>query len=299
MRSYSSRPFAGATDLRQMQAAVAQAFSHTQLRVGDVAWLARRGGERDLSGEIHLWESGSGEVVAWTFFRPNGGFNLFVSPGWEDGVLVSEMLDVIEEAVRRCHPESTYTYGIDITRSASDISLAAELERRGFEAQRSGGVLTRSVSPRAMAEPAVPPVYRLGAVLTSGEIAGRVAASRAAFASSDLTIAHYRHVRGTWPYRPELDRIAVTDDGEVVAFCTAWLDEDNTAGLLEPVGTHPDHRRRGLGSAVCLDALGALAAAGARTVEVGYNTDAAYAMYRSIGFEPSRQNVSFRRACRV
>src|SRR5439155_22625088 len=98
----------------------------------------------------------------------------------------------------------------------------------------------------------------------------------------------------TWPYRPKLDRIALTDDGEVVAFCTAWLDEENAAGLLEPVGTVSDHRRKGLAAAVCLDALHALRAAGARTAQVASETDAAAATYASIGFELAADDVQYR-----
>jgi ribosomal protein S18 acetylase RimI-like enzyme len=80
-----------------------------------------------------------------------------------------------------------------------------------------------------------------------------------------------------------------------VAFCTAWIDEENASGLFEPVGTDPAHQRRGLGKAVCLDALRALRNAGARTAQVGYVSDAAGALYRAIGFEDKWQDLSFRR----
>ena len=75
----------------------------------------------------------------------------------------------------------------------------------------------------------------------------------------------------------------------------AWIDDENASGLFEPVGTHPDHQRRGLATAVCLDALRALRDAGARTAQVGYVTNAAHAAYRAIGFEPAWQELSFRR----
>jgi len=39
------------------------------------------------------------------------------------------------------------------------------------------------------------------------------------------------------------------------------VDDENAAGLFEPVGTHPAHQRRGLARAVCIDALHALRAA--------------------------------------
>ena len=92
-----------------------------------------------------------------------------------------------------------------------------------------------------------------------------------------------------------LDRIALTDTDEVVAFCTAWLDEQNASGLLEPVGTYPAHQRRGLASAVVTDALLALREAGARTAQVGFGSEAGYATYRAAGFERSGAELAFRR----
>jgi GNAT superfamily N-acetyltransferase len=137
--------------------------------------------------------------------------------------------------------------------------------------------------------------YRLGWVQTRDRMLGRVAAQQAAFAPSDLTVERYERVQRTWPYRAALDRIVLADDDVVVAFCTAWLDDENGAGLLEPVGTHPAHQRRGLAKAVCADALRALRKAGARTAQVCFGSEAGHTTYRSIGFECSAMDTVCRR----
>jgi len=272
-----------------MQVAVAGSIATTSLRGGDVAWLARHATHRQLSLGIRIWDKDGGGMVGWTFFQTNGSFILFVASGHGDPTLIDEMLDVIEDTGRAAvaagdHLPSIHTYGIDPARSAEDRALAAALEGRGFEPDPSstGGLLRRSLD--SLPPPVVPAGYRLGPVDSPAQVLGRVEAHRAAFAPAALTLEKYERVRKTWPYRSELDRIATTDDGLVVAFCTAWIDEQNATGLLEPVGTHPDHQRRGLASAVCLDALQALRDAGARTAEVAFATEAALATYRSIGF---------------
>jgi ribosomal protein S18 acetylase RimI-like enzyme len=297
---HSGRAYAGADDLRRMQATVAAAFATTGLRVGDLAWLSRQQTHRHLSLDIRLWEDGDGQVVGWTFFRVNGGFNTFVAPGYGDPAFVDELLDVIDEAARTAVAAGDaltglyYTYGVDLARSEEDRALATALQRRGFAPVPStGGVLRRDLD--RLPPPAVPAGYRLRAVETPAHVLGRVEAHRAAFAPSDVTQKMYERVRRTWPYRPELDRIATTEDDEVVAFCTAWIDEENAAGLLEPVGTHPAHRRRGLAKAVCLDALRALRDAGARIAEVGFENTAAFATYQSIGFARIAEDLVFRR----
>ena len=75
-------------------------------------------------------------------------------------------------------------------------------------------------------------------------------------------------------------------DGALASFCTIWLDEANRAGVFEPVGSHPDHRRRGLGRAVMWEGLQRLREWGATSaaVDTGYRAPAV-AFYRAVGFE--------------
>ncbi|MGE3912134.1 MAG: GNAT family N-acetyltransferase [Chloroflexota bacterium] len=278
---------------------MADAYAITSLRVGDVAWLTRYHSHRELSLHIRLWEDWAGQVVGWTYLRERGGFNLFVAPGQAGNGLLDSMLAEIDAQAQAGisagdPPVSLYTYGVDVSRSPEDRVLAATLERHGFSEQPStGGVLMRSLDD--LPAPVLPPGYRLAWADTQKQILGRVEAQRAAFAPSDFTLDRYQRVRGRWPYRPELDRIILTDDGTVAAFCTAWLDEQNAAGLLEPVGTHPAHQRRGLARAVCLDAMHALRAAGARTAQVGFSTPAALATYASLGFTWIAADTVYRR----
>jgi predicted N-acetyltransferase YhbS len=295
----AGRPYAGAADLRRMEAALAAAYGGTSLRVGDLAWLSREHTHRELSLDIRLWEDAQGRLIAWTWFRPDGEFNAFVAPGAGHAALFDELLAVVDAAARAAvaagdPPVGLATYGIDPARSAEDRGLAAALRRAGFRPDPdAGGVLTPSLE--RLPEPVLPAGYRLGWVQTRAHLLGRVEAHRAAFAPSELTARKYERVQRTWCYRPELDRVVLTGADEVAAFCTAWLDAANAAGLLEPVGTAPAHRRRGLARAVCTDALRALRTAGARTAQVGFGSAAAYATYRAAGFARRGADLAFRR----
>ncbi len=44
--------------------------------------------------------------------------------------------------------------------------------------------------------------------------------------------------------------MAKTANGVLAALAVTWYDDVNRTGLLEAVGTHPDHQQRGLGRAV-------------------------------------------------
>src|SRR6185295_4769368 len=108
----------------------------------------------------------------------------------------------------------------------------------------------------------------------------------------------YRNVLQTWPYRADLDCIAVAPDGRVAAYCLAWLDDRNRAGELEPVGTHADFRRLGLASAVCTFALQRLRDEGAERAVVCARGDAAHSapklLYESLGFRPHARTITYR-----
>jgi GNAT superfamily N-acetyltransferase len=297
----TDRAYASAADLRRMEELLARAYTSTSLRVGDMSWMSRDHTHRELSLDIRLWESSSGDLVAFAFFRANGEFNLLVAPDsryTSEAWLFDELVGFVESAARESvaagdPPMVLNTYAIDPSRSVVDRSLAAALERAGYQRDDSGssGVLERSLE--ALPEPPLPAGYHFDWVRTPELMAGRVEAHRAAFAPSDLSIKRYARVQRTWAYRAELDRLVVTAAGEVVAFCTAWLDELNGAGLLEPVGTHPGHQQRGLARAVCLDACRSLRVLGARRAQVGYTTSPAFATYTSAGFSAKVHELSY------
>jgi mycothiol synthase len=76
----------------------------------------------------------------------------------------------------------------------------------------------------------------------------------------------------------------VAPDGELAAFCTVWFDDMTRTGAFEPVGTAPDHQRRGLGKAAMSEGLRRLKQLGARTAYVASFSPAAHATYESVGF---------------
>ncbi len=121
MPLHASRPYAGGADLRRMETGLAHAYGRTSLRVGDLSWLSREHTHRELSLDIRLWEDHAGQLIAWTYFRANGEFNVFVTPDAGDAgqaALFDELLGVIEEAARASigagdPAVSLSTYGVD------------------------------------------------------------------------------------------------------------------------------------------------------------------------------------------
>ena len=86
-------------------------------------------------------------------------------------------------------------------------------------------------------------------------------------------------------YRPDLDLAVIAPDGTFAAYATVWWEPVNRYIIFEPVGTHPDHRRRGLASAVMAEGLRRTAVLGAETAYVGSGAGKpSNVLYESLGF---------------
>ena len=87
-------------------------------------------------------------------------------------------------------------------------------------------------------------------------------------------------------YREDLDIVAVGPDGGFTAFCTARIDPLSKIAELEPVGTHPDHRKRGWARAVICESLKRLEKYEPSAIVIlgAAPTDGARRLYESVGF---------------
>ncbi|RPJ27607.1 MAG: GNAT family N-acetyltransferase [Chloroflexi bacterium] len=94
----------------------------------------------------------------------------------------------------------------------------------------------------------------------------------------------YKNIQRVPLYRRDLDLVVVSPNGELSAFCTVWFDSVTRSAEFEPVGTHPDHQKRGLGKAVMTEGLRRAQKLGATLATVSSYSPAAHALYESMGF---------------
>jgi predicted N-acetyltransferase YhbS len=167
-----------------------------------------------------------------------------------------------------------------------DTALRSALAVRGAVEHPEHREPNARLQGLAELEPPVPAGYRLTSVADENDLA-RI---------DRLLWRGFGH-DGPWPssgvegrrftqsapnFRPELTIVAVDARGEHAAFCGVWVVPQHRLAYVEPVATDPDHRRRGAGRAVVLEALRRAGVTGADVAWVGADMP----FYRALGFEP-------------
>jgi mycothiol synthase len=299
MRAHQSRSFAGDADLGRMEALVIEACAHFgpnfECAMGDLGWRLHRASTVCPEANIRLWEDESRVLVGFAWFIPNGDIDLVVYPRDWCAEIVPEMLEWAEERFQMPGATDRPDRTLVAWSLASNTPLTDELRRAGLVPNGHAYLhlwcsLASTLSPVALT-----PGYSIRSVFGLAEAAARAALRRAAFPHSHMTTESYSRLMATCHYRPKLDMVAVTPQGEFAAMALAWFDAHNKTGELEPVGTHPAHRTRRLASAASEEAMRRLHEHGAHAVIVYAEAEnfASVEMYRRLAFTVVDTNHGF------
>ena len=245
-----------------------------------------------LETDVFLWEDRAGELVAVLNREAPGSVFLQIHPDHVTNDLVVEMIETAEKHLTVPTADGHRRHHVWV--ESEDVQFKDMLAGHGYklavgkyaEKQRRRD-LSAPVATVAPAEG-----YRIRPLGDIDEHSARCWLSWKAFhpdePDADFVDGWYVNIQRAPLYRRDLDLVAVAPDGELAAFCTIWYDDVTRTGLFEPVGTHPDHRQRGLGKAILTEGLIRLHRLGAALAYVGSYTDPAHALYASVGFETYR-----------
>jgi ribosomal protein S18 acetylase RimI-like enzyme len=290
------RDFSGPADLRAMQHLASRLWSpSSRFHPGQLAW-SRYYRPVEPTGlddgeAIALWTDG-GEVVGFGWAEAPDWLELQVDPARPD--VAAEVVDWFEE-VSDAETQSALVMEGDVAEQA----LAAA----GFEPQPDEPFFAHHLVDLVDLPPApAVPGYRFRHV-EPHEARARAAVHAASWSDvgpSKVDQRAYEQLMAAWPYRHDLDWVAIDTDGTMVASALVWLDPAHGAGLVEPVGCVPGHRGRGLAGAVTLAALHRLADEGGVVAQVSPRGDDGYPgpqrLYRSLGFRPRARTVTWTRS---
>ncbi len=294
----------GPTELRLMQGlaqevtALRPELLNGDATVGELAWVWAK--DFDAFHEFwrhRMWFT-DGRLVAWAWAclpyrvpRDDGGFreqraaNLTWQAHPARPELLTEILDWYDDLAG----------GVDrllIVQSA-DVQAQATAAAHGYEFDAEAGSDSGSwvqFNTRALTDlpkPVLPEGFRF-VTANDVSISDAATAHRDAWHRSSFTEAAFERVRQTWPYRPDLHVLIAAPDGMLAATAIVWLDSATQTAEFEPVGTHRNFRRQGLGTALQLHGMQLAKNAGANRMLVAClgapAHPAARNMYYGVGF---------------
>jgi GNAT superfamily N-acetyltransferase len=267
------------------------------IHTGDLNWwLYYPPLEGDYWDHIYLWDDPAqpGRLLGWALASPVfAGFDVFIQPELRGNTLAQEMYLWAEEkalqVTRRQGKTTIYVLWV----LHDDQVLGNYFRQRGYRLARGYVHLIRKLD-ESLLPAQVRGEFQVRACKGEPEVASRARAQYGAFGSDapfERYLERFRNFMRSPVYCHNLDIIAVAVDGQIGAFCIVWMDPVNKVGLFEPVGTHPDFQRKGLGRAVMLEGLRRLQAGGMRQAIVSTFEDnpAAIKLYESVGFRVVNQ----------
>ena len=241
----------------------------------------------NLPDVVTLWE-GNAQIVAVLNPDREGEAFFQVHPAFRDQVSMCEMLEVAEEKLSRINDHDKKELIVWV--NAADSSTKGLFTERGYARSQSPAEHMRY---RLLSQPIIDSVpkcgYAVRALGDESELPARSWLSWKVFHPDEPNENYqgwewYQNVQRVPLYRRDLDIVAVAEDGELAAFCTVWFDDVTRTAVFEPVGTHPNHQKRGLGKAVMSEGLRRAQRLGATLASVSSYSTAAHALYESMGF---------------
>ena len=246
----------------------------------------------DLATDARIWKKNDGTVCGFALVDLSvWGLFYLVSPIEEGGALEREIISWA------CSRASHISRGKSVTlrcrRVRGDNSKRiSSLERQGFrhDNDRQGLRMVRRLDV-PLDKPLIPQGFKIRHLSGQDEIEPYVALVNSAIPQATSAETHQRWIE-TPEYIPELDLIAVADDGTFAAFCQSYYDPLELAqstrreGWTDPIGTAPAHRKKGLARAIILEALQRLKSRGIEDAVLGVagSNEAARKLYESIGY---------------
>lgn len=296
MRSYE-----GLHDLRAMLdllslGAKAENGSH-YIHRGDLQWwlFYTDTPEEVWQSNIRLWTEAD-RLLGWALLSPDqNAFDVYTLPELRGYPRQYEMLAWAVDNM----PELDVVESLWI--AEDDDQRIRWLEQNGFQPREKHYIHFRRSLAGPLPDSSLPSGFHIRASRGDEQDARlRSVASHAAFGSvkpfEEYWPRTWRFVQSP-VYVPGHELFVISLEGQVAAYCIVWTDDLTKVGHFEPVGTHPDFQRKGLGKSLLLEAMRRLKSEGMTEADVCTNHDneAAIRLYVSVGFEKSKRLLTYGR----
>lgn len=217
---------------------------------------------------IRLWETEGGRLVGVVSSENHSDFDavLQVHPDYRH---IEEEMLAWAEAHLAVPSQDGSKRRLLVSALDYDTPRRRLLERRGYE-KTSQGVVSRRLrfGQRAIPQSRLAAGYTLRTT-RPGDMGDCLGVAELLNAAFELSLDSLEEIRTFWAHSPsfrhDLDLVAEAPDGSLAAHVGVAYDPVTRCGIVEPVGTHPSHWRRGLALALLREGLRRLCVFAQRT----------------------------------
>jgi mycothiol synthase len=230
------------------------------------------------AGNTHLWRDDAGRLVGFCLSE-SGEDEMHLQLLADSIPLERDMVRWIEQVWARDRER------IEIEAYADQTARKEMLKRAGYEYGGPSGITWAYDLARPYPPIPLPPGYRVETLAENGEHDKHIAVEQLTF-NSDYLDRDWFYGKASAPgYSYDLDFCIVSAERQHVAFCLGWIDAANRVAEVDPVGTHPDYRRRGFAKAVVSACFRELARRGVRRAYIGSapEPNISTRLYQSLG----------------
>ncbi len=217
-------------------------------------WLPPRfeNSREALFPDTQIWEEIGGDpprIVAVA--NPEVKFRYFTQIHPDYAFLEGEIVRWIEVHCASQKPDPDGELKVSIVALEGNPTREAALREQGFERGPVYGILRLRDVEAPITDYQPPEGYTIRSVQPETDFPRIAEIIRVVFGYSEWFTAEVLD-KLSWAsfYNSDLDLVMVAPDGSIVSFCTFRMDPMSRITELEPMGTHPDHRRRGLAKAL-------------------------------------------------
>jgi mycothiol synthase len=290
----TTRPLRGKADalrLRQMlidtYGLLGREFNWETRRWEGTYWCVSDAALADLAwgGNAQVWETDAGQIIGAAIPDGPGDLALQIHPDYR--ALEDDILAWAEEHLPRTTDEGqreliAWAFDWDVERQTR-LATRGYVPRAEWFWHNRRRLVSQPVPDLPLAEG-----YTLRSVAPNDDDVLRwVTCSNKVFGQSYAPEYHRNFQVHSPSHAYDLHLIAAAPDGSFAAFAGLTVDVANRTAVFEPVGTHPDHRRKGLARRVMCEGIRRLQARGGVDVVyvANWGTSDAAKLYASVGLE--------------
>lgn len=246
-------------------------------------------GHGQLETDVFIWETADGRIAAVLNREAPGSVWLQIHPDFHSSELEEQM--IATAAKHLTVPTDNGQQRHHVWVEQDDHLRLDILKRFGYSKSHRVEYERRRTLAAPIVDAPVADGYAIRSLAETDDLEARSWVSWRAFHPNEPDEAYqgwewYNNIQKAPLYRRDLDLVAATPDGKFAAFSTVWFDEVTRSGVFEPVGTDPDHQRRGLARAVMTEGLRRLKQLGAQFAYVGSWGEATHRLYGdTMGFK--------------